>query len=206
LWSDSTPDYVVKFEKALPGYKAAAFPKTKEEAEGFKNALCARLVRDTKKMQTDFGTVALDATSAFRGMILSVQEQSEKTNKAASGEDESRYAQNTLADMRANLEGAHAVYDAFQPWIQATKGDIVSIEAGLNKLSKAYGAVDGDALPKVPDGFDPDKPTDEHLDTAYGKLWKLLSEQTDAEDKGSLVWIMSDAADRMDIPGIAAEK
>lgn len=205
LWSDSTPDYVVKFEKALPGYKEAAFPQTEQEADDFKNALCARLVRDTQQMQDEFESVALDATSAFRGMILSVQEQSEKTNKAATGEDESRYAQNTLADMRANLDGARAVYEAFKPWIAATEGDMEAIEAGLDKLDAAYQDVEGDALPMVPASFNPDDPSEDDLQTAYGKLWMLLQEQT-AEEPGSLVTHMADAADLMDIPGIEAEE
>lgn len=206
LWSDSTPDYVVKFEEALPGYQAAAFPQTKQEADDFKNALCARLVKDTQKMRDDFDSIALQAGTAFRGMILSVQEQSEKTNKAATGEDESRYAQNTLADMRANLSGARSVYEAFKPWIEATDGDTETIESNLDKLDQAYDAVDGDALPRVPDGFNPDEPSDKDLSTAYGKLWKLLVEQTDEDQADSLVALMADAADGMQLPGIEAEQ
>ena len=41
LFSDSTPDYVVKFEMdaLTDDYKAAAFPKTEAEADAFKNKL-----------------------------------------------------------------------------------------------------------------------------------------------------------------------
>lgn len=206
LWSDSTPERVVKFEKALDGYKEAAFPKTKEEADEFKNKLCARLVTDTRKMRDDFGTVALDTTSAFRGMIASVQEQSEKTNKAASGEDESRYAQNTLADMRANLEGARAVFGAFRPWIDEAGNDSGLINKEFDSLDAAYSAVKSDALPEVPAGFNPDDPKDQDLDTPYGKLWKLLVEKTDDTNPDSLVSIMGKAADKMGIPGLTDEE
>ena len=205
LWSDSTPERVIKFEKALPGYKAAAFPKTKEEAEAFKSKLCARLVKDTKKMRDDFADLALQPDSAFRGMIASVEEQSEKTNKAASGEDESRYAQNTMADMRANLEGARAVFAAFRPWIEDAGNDSKRIDKEFDALATAYSAVKGDALPEVPQGFNPDAPSEDHLSSEYGKLWKLLVDKTDAMDPESLVSIMGEAADKMGIQGLTAE-
>jgi iron uptake system component EfeO len=206
LWSDSTPERVVKFEKALDGYKEAAFPETKADAEAFKSKLCARLVKDTKKMRDDFADLALDSTSAFRGMIGSVQEQSEKTTKAASGEDESRYAQNTLADMRANLDGARAVFSAFRPWIDEAGNDSASISKEFDAIDAAYKAVKGDALPEVPEHFNPDEPSADHLSSPYGKLWKLLGEKTDDTDPGSLVSIMGKAADKMGIPGLTDEE
>lgn len=206
LYSNQTPDYVVKFEKAIAGYKAAAFPKTKDEADQFKNKLCKRLVDDIKTMREQYTSLALDVDTAFVGMIASTTEQSEKTTKAATGEDESRYAQNTMADMRANLAGARSVYEAFKPWIESTKGDVAGIEAALNKTDDAYKAVEGDALPKVPDNFNPDEPSEAHLATPYGKLWKLLTDETDPEKEGSLVSLFTDAADKMGIEGVEAEE
>ena len=194
LWSDSTPDYVVKFEKALPNYKAAAFPETEAEAEAFKNKLAKRLVDDVKSIKEQFDPFALQVTQAFGGIVSSVEEQAEKTNKAATGEDESRYAQHTLADMRANLNGAREVYSAFKPLIASKDGDTSGIEAGLDRLEDAYDELDGDALPKAPDGFNPDEPSDQDLATPYGKLYQLLSDETDPEDHNSLVHIITEAA------------
>jgi iron uptake system component EfeO len=195
LWSDRTPEYVVKFEANLDGYKAAAFPKTEAEADAFKNKLVKRLVDDCTTMKEEYATVALEPTTAFGGIVASVEEQSEKTNLAATGEDESRYAQNTLADMRANLSGARAVYGAFKAWIESTDGDTTAIEAGFKRLDDAYKAVDGDALPKVPDGFDPDDPSEADLDTPYGKLYQLLLDETDPDEEKSLVHIITEAAE-----------
>jgi iron uptake system component EfeO len=195
LWSDKTPDYVVKFEANLDGYKAAAFPKTEAEAEAFKNKLAKRLVDDTTTMKEEYASVALEVGTAFGGIRDSVAEQSEKTNLAATGEDESRYAQNTLADMRANLSGAREVYKAFKEWIDSTDGDTAGIEAGFKRLEDAYKAVDGDALPKVPEGFDPDEPSTEDLETPYGKLYQLLLDETDLEDENSLVHIITEAGE-----------
>jgi iron uptake system component EfeO len=205
LWSSKTPDYVITFEEKLDGYKAAAFPKTEAEADAFKNKLAQRLVDDAKKMKEDYATVALEVGTAFQGIAASTREQSEKTNKAATGEDESRYAQNTLADMRANLNGANEVYKAFKAWIEDTGGDTQAIERGFAQLKAAYDEVEGDALPKVPEGFNPDKPTEDDLKTPYGKLWKLLADETDLENEQSLVSIIDSAARGMGIEGIEEE-
>ena len=207
LWSDQIPARVVKFESTLPGYKPAAFPANRDEADDFKNKLCARLTRETRQMRDDFAPLALDSTTAFRGMIGSMQEQSEKTTKAASGEDESRYAQHTLADMRANLAGARAVFAAFRPWIDDTTGPAVSRDfaAEFADIERAYDAVDGVALPAVPSTFNPDNPSAEDLDSAYGKLWQLLNAKTDPEDADSFVSKMGRTATDMGIEGIEAE-
>jgi iron uptake system component EfeO len=195
LWSDSTPDYVVKFEANLDGYKAAAFPKTEAEADAFKNKLAKKLVDDTTVMKTSYASIALEPTTAFGGIVASVEEQSEKTNLAATGEDESRYAQNTLADMRANLNGAREVYGAFKAWVESTDGDTAGIEAGFKRIDDAYKALSGDALPKVPEGFEPDEPSEEDLDTPYGKLYQLLLDETDPADENSVVHIITEAAE-----------
>src|SRR4051794_22937519 len=42
LWAGEIRPEVVTFEMGLPGYKAAAYPKTKQEADDFKNKLCQR--------------------------------------------------------------------------------------------------------------------------------------------------------------------
>jgi iron uptake system component EfeO len=203
LWAQSHPARVVKFESTLPGYKAAAFPATRDEADAFKNKLCARLSRETRSMRDQFATVALEPGTAFGGMIGSMREQSEKTTKAASGEDESRYAQRTLDDMRANLEGARAVFKAFRPWIDSSSGATTSrdIDAEFKQVGDAYSAVAGPALPEVPAKFNPDKPTEAELQTPYGILWQLLNEKTDVESKDSLVSKMGAAADSMGIAG-----
>jgi len=206
LWANSAPQRVIDFESDLPGYIKPAFPATKQEAADFKNKLCALLIKDTGSMRDGIKTNALDSQSAFWGMIGSMEEQSEKTTLAAQGEDESRYSQRTLADMRANLEGARAVFEAFKPWIEAKSDHVKAIDSGLNDMADAYAAVSGPALPEVPAKFDPDEPSSEHLATPYGKLWKLLVEKTDASDPQSLVSIMADAADAMGIPGISDEE
>jgi iron uptake system component EfeO len=122
LWADAHPPRVVAFERALPGYVPAAFPATAAQAAAYRDGLCARLVRDVEQMQREFAPLALDSAAAFRGVIGSMQEQAEKVESAASAEEESRYAQATLFDLRNNLAGAQAAWGAFRPWVRSRGG------------------------------------------------------------------------------------
>jgi iron uptake system component EfeO len=201
LWADSHPANVVAFESKLDGYQKAAFPADEDQADEFKNGLAERLVTDTKKMRDDFKGIALDADTAFNGVIGSMQEQVEKVTLGSSAEDESRYAQRTLDDMRANLEGGRKVYDAFRTWVKAEAGEDLDadIVAGFDRIADAYAEVDGSGIPEVPDGFDPEDPSDDDLKTEYGKLWSLLMKESDPDAKGSLVSDLIEAADALGI-------
>ena len=199
LWAGEHPTTVVEFESALEGYKAAAFPKTRQEAEDFKNKLAKRLVDDSELMLEEFGPLGLEAPTAFRGVIGSMEEQLEKVTLAATAEDESRYARRTLDDMRANLEGGLAVYQAFRPWVIEDAGEDVAeqIEEGFDKLDAAYKDIDGQAIPEPPASFNPEEPSDEDLESDYGQLYDLLTQETDAKAKDSLISLMVEAAEAM---------
>lgn len=200
LWSDSQPAWVVDFESALPGYQPAAFPTDAAEATGFRDELLARLVDDTHRMRDDFEPLALDAAAAYGGVMGSMAEQAEKISLGATGEDESRYAQRTLADMRANLAGAREIFDAFSPWLQAEGADdvIADVHAQLDAVAAAYDAIDGDALPEVPATWSATEPSEADLQTPYGQLWQLLQQQN--HDDSGVVARMLDGADRLGIP------
>ncbi len=205
VWADRHPDYVVAFESALPFYTPAAFPASEAEAAAFRDELCQRLVDDTATMASEFAPLALDSAAAFRGVIGSMAEQYEKVALASTGEDESRYAQHTLADMRANLEGGEEVFGAFDAWLEATEGGEAvhdEIHAGFERVAAGYAAVSGDAIPTVPETWNPDAPSEADLATDYGKLWAMLSTEADPTIEGSLVARMGAAADLLGIPQI----
>ncbi|MBK8011789.1 MAG: EfeM/EfeO family lipoprotein [Deltaproteobacteria bacterium] len=205
LWADEHPPHVVQFESVLPNYREARFPSNEAESSDFKTKLARRLVVDTTTMRDSFRPLALDAAAAFRGVIGSVEEQFEKVSLAASGEDESRYAQFTLGDMRNNLEGGQAIFSAFKPWLQtSTEGAQIAVEIdrGFAELRAVYDALPGDALPAVPTTWNPDSPSSEDLATAYGQLWHRLSVESDPDESGSLVSTMLTAAERLGLPQI----
>jgi iron uptake system component EfeO len=203
LWAGHAPADVVAFESALPGYVAASFPANLTQATEFRDGLATRLVTDVQAVQTMFAPLALDTAAAFRGVIGSLGEQIEKIELAADGEDESRYAQHTLADMRANLLGGKNTYNAFRDWVRSEAGGQAldtDILAGFDRVSALYAGVTGDALPAVPAGFNPDAPTADQLATPYGLIFAGLATESNAEDPNSLVSKMSRAADLLGIP------
>ncbi len=202
LWADEHPSGVIAFESALPGYVEATYPQSKSEADDFKSSLAQRLVDDTAAMLEQFEPLALDAPSAFRGVIGSMEEQLEKVDLAATGEDESRYAQHTLGDMRANLEGGRAIFEAFVPWLleQDDGQQLVSdISAAFDDVAEYYDGLDGNAVPEVPEDWNPDSPSDAAAKTEYGRLLAMLQDQTDPEADDSLVGLMLEAADALGI-------
>lgn len=202
LWSDSIPERVKTFEKAIPGYQPARFPATAAEAQSFRDKLCARLVRDINTMRDQFRPLALDPAAAFRGVIGSIGEQVEKADKAATGEEESRYAQYTLADMRANVAGGVRTAAAFRPWLESigAADTDAKIQAGFARLSAAYGALPGDALPPVPATWSSANPTAADQATPFGTLYKVLKDEADPARDGSLSQAMDRAAAQLGIP------
>lgn len=206
LWSGERSEAVQRFERALPGYVEARTPSSEDEARTFRDGLCARLVRDVREMESALAPLALDPATAWRGIVGSIEEQSEKVLLGWTGEDESRYAAHTLADMRANLEGGRAVLAAFGPMIAAhpeAAREREAIEAALARLERAYAEAGADALPAVPEGFDPDAPSEAALRTPYGRLFVLLSTASDPRAEGSLAARLRATGEAMGIPPIA---
>jgi iron uptake system component EfeO len=211
LYSDAIPSYVVSFESSLPGYQPAQFPQTAEQADAFKTSLCARLVADTQ-MLLDLWTSAahLDVSGSFQGLIGLMNEQQEKVNNAASGEEESRYAQRTLADLRANLDGTTAIYGLFRDWLKSKKAaggspsgtDVdASIMAGFSSLGGTYGAITGDAIPTPPATWRAEDPSATDLATPFGMLYQAIDQEVDPQTAGSIVDNMNKGAMLLGIPG-----
>jgi iron uptake system component EfeO len=208
LWSDATPAEVVAFEQTLGDrYVAPRFPADAAEAAAFRAQLCAQLVGDVGVMRTQFRPLALDTAAAFRGVIGSMEEQLEKTTLAATGQEESRYSQVTLADMRANLAGAKVTWDAFRPWlVELGQRDLdARVQAGFSKLAQAYAASGSDTLPRPPSTWSSATPTAADLATPFGQLFTLVKDETDPGRAGSLVAEMNTAAEVLGIPQLPAQ-
>src|SRR5262245_16987829 len=115
LWSDAVRPEVVDFEKGLPGYRAPAFPATEAEARAFKRQLLGKLVRDVAELRSQMGALVLDAAFVVAGTVDLAMEQVEKVDRAATGQEESRYAQVTMRDLRANRQGCLEAYMLLGP-------------------------------------------------------------------------------------------
>ena len=215
LFSDDIPANVLAFEQGVGDgfapsrFSAPAFPTTLAESGDFKDKLAQRLVVDTTTMKDDFLDTDLALEAAFRGVLGSMEEQAEKVNLAGTGEDESRYAQHTLADMRANLEGGLAIYEAFDEMF-AAKGDEGAalhdeIHAAFERVQTHYDSIAGDAVPAVPATWNPDAPSEADRATPYGALFLFLADETDFANEASFVSAFSRGAALLEIPELAGE-
>jgi iron uptake system component EfeO len=202
LWSDSIPAETLEFEKGLPGYRPAAFPSTDGEARDFKEKLCGKLVRDVASLEGQLAPVELDIAFAFRGLIDLTREQLEKVDRASTGREESRYAQSTLGDLRANREGSLAAYRLFQPWLLSRGGAAVDerVLGAFARLKAAYAALPGTAIPRPPAGWSSLEPKPEHAATPFGRLFHAVSAETDEDRDGSLSASLMSVADVIGLP------
>src|SRR5262249_10645694 len=159
LYAPGIRQSVIDFESSLPGYQPARFPETEAEAIAFKTKLCQKLVDDVANLKAMWTPAAIDLGAAFQGLIALMNEQREKVNKAATGEEESRYADITLFDLRNNLEGTEQVYALFRPWAM-TKPDGAAADAqvmaGLAALHTLYDGYGGDGIPEPPESWSSD--------------------------------------------------
>lgn len=209
VYAKDTPQAVIAFESTLPGYVAAAYPSTEQEASDFKNALCAQLIADVTTLQQQWTPVNLKVGIGFQGLIALMNEQREKVNKAASSEEESRYSQHTMVDLRDNLAGTKAVYAVFQPWVVSKKssdptkdGPTIDgkIQVGFGKLDTAYSQIQGDAFPPVPATWSSESPSASDLQTPFGQLYTNVSGAVDPNTDGSVVFEMNAVATILGFP------
>ena len=210
LYADQIPAHVIEFEATLPGYVPAAFPANAAEAADMKSKLCAKLIADAKTLEEQWTPANIHAAIAYQGLVSLVNEQREKVNKASSDEEESRYSQRTMADLRDNLAGTKTAYAFFQPWILSktdaadpTK-DGPTIDAkilkGLADLDSAYSKVDGDAIPAPPDTWSAENPSDADLMTPFGQLYTVVQTSVDPANPESVVAQMDLAAKALGFP------
>jgi iron uptake system component EfeO len=202
LYADQIPANVIAFEATLPGYAPAAVPASAAEAHEFATELCQKLVDDATRLHAEWTPAAIDIGAAYQGLVGLMNEQKEKVNLAATGEEESRYAQTTRFDLRNNLAGTRQTYELFRPWVAAKHGDDAdrAIEAGFDELEALYDAEPGDALPPVPYTWSSDRPSPDDLATPFGMLWQQVHEAVDPSSPGSVVFEMNEVAELLGFP------
>jgi iron uptake system component EfeO len=203
LYSKSTPSRAIEFEKTLPGYRPAAYPATADDASKFKTQLLQRLIDDVAIILGQWKAAPVDPGIAFYGLVLLMNEQQEKVNQAATGEEESRYADVTLFDLRHNLEGTSKCYAVFRPWVLAhgaagQKADKAIVD-GFASLEKLYGSK-GDAIAQPPATWSSIHPSEADLATPFGELFRTVSRAVDADTPGTLVSEMNRVQELLGFP------
>jgi len=214
LYSDVTPARVVQFESTLIGYVPAAFPANETQSGEFKDKLCVKLVNDTQGLHDAWQAASnYDLDAAFQGLIALMNEQREKVDKASTNEEESRYAQNTMKDVRDNLAGTRDIYALFQAWIRSKSGTSApdaskedgtaidaNIETGFQSLDALYSAIPGDAMPATPSTWSSANPTPTDAASAFGRLYVGVRDAVDPNIPTSVVAQMNSAARLLGFP------
>jgi len=203
LYVDVTPGAVVDFESKLPGYVPAAIPANEQQATDFRTKLCAKAIADATSLRDQWQPSKIDLGGAFQGLISLMNEQREKVNKASTGEEESRYSQRTMADIRDNLQGTKPIYALFVPWLTAKSGGAEidhKIQAGLDSLGQIYAHYPGDTIPRPPGTWSAVSPTPADLSTPFGELYSSVRDAVDPGRDGSIVFEMNAAATALGFP------
>lgn len=194
LFAPMTRPEVVTFERALTGYKPSAYPATDNEAVAFKTQLVQRLIDDAMRLQSSWMPEDVDIATGYQGMVALMNEQQDKVELAASGAEESRYSNITLADLRNNLTGTTQAYDLFRDWIHSKSSAVSSdqlVQNQFSSLRNAYASTPGESLPAAPPNWAPSDPTD----SDFGKLWQQVHASVDPNSQGSVVFEMNRIAE-----------
>lgn len=204
LYAPAIRPEVMTFERTLPGYEPAAYPAADTEAISFKTVLVQLLIDKANVLRRQWQPLAIDIGTAFQGMVELMNEQRDKINFAATGEEESRYANFTLFDLRNNLDGMQKIYRVFRDWIRSKDASArfdVLLQRKLDELAALYNTMTGDALPVPPVDWSSDQPTPANLATPFGTLWQIVHESVDPNSDGSLVFEMNHLAALLGFPG-----
>src|SRR6185312_3545687 len=182
-----------------------AYPSTDDQALEFKNKLAAKLVADATDLANKWQPAVIDIGSAFSGLTGLMNEQKEKVTKAGLHQEESRYSQRTMDDLRENLTGTMSIYTIFQPWIRSKSGgaDVDGkVEASFSTLQGIYGSTmySGDAFPPPPAAWSDVQPSPNDLMTPFGQLYTAVDTAVDATRAGSAVFEMNAAAGLCGLP------
>ena len=202
LWANSIPPGVADFEARLPGYHPAAMPRDSTESAAFKTLLAHKLVTDVSALKEQVASLDLDLAFVFRGLMDLTREQLEKVDLAATGREESRYAQTTLRDLRSNREGCLSAYKLFQPWLRSRGYQQLDarVLTGYERLRIAYDNIAGDALPIPPKTWTSLSPRPEDAATPFGRLFCVVQAETDYARSDSLSTNLMAVADALGLP------
>lgn len=199
LYAPNVRPDVVEFERSLAGYKPAAYPTNDDDAIAFKTQLVQRLVDDAVELEASWRPEDVDIATAYKGLVDLMEEQQSKVDLAVTGEEESRYSNVTLLDMRNNLTGTNRVYELFREWIRskasAAEVSDQQIVDRLSELHHTYTRLPSDSLPDVPEGWSSQSPSADALATPFGALWLQIRSCVDPESNGSVVHEMNSIAD-----------
>jgi iron uptake system component EfeO len=205
LYATEIPSSVTTQEMTLTGYKTAAWPATEAEATEFKTKLCEQLVADSQTLVDEWQPRAIDLAGVFAGLTALMNDQQEKVKLAANHEEESRYSQRTMGDLRDNLAGTRAVYGLFVPWLLSKPfGDTldVKVQQAFDRLEQTYAGVAGDSIPVPPATWSSTMPSPDDQQSPFGQLYSAVVLEVDASHTDSAAAAMHRVATALGLPQV----
>jgi iron uptake system component EfeO len=207
LYAPDTPAAVVAQESQLAGYAPAAWPASADQARELKMGLYAQVTSDSERLVERWMPYAVDLPQSFQGLTRLMSAQAEKVSLAADRQQESRYSQRTMADLRDNLAGTKAIYELFVPWLTSKpNGPAINaeVQTAFDRLSQTYSTVAGDAIPQPPDTWSSTLPSVADQQTPFGQLYLSVVQEVDASRAGSAVDAMNNVARTLGLPEFTA--
>lgn len=208
LFAPAIPAAVAAREAMLPGYVPASWPSSEAQANEFKTGVCTRLYSDTQELLDRVSAGTVDLESSFKGMTGLMGEQKEKVSLAGDRQDESRYAQRTMADLRQNLAGTRAAYGFFVPWLHSKQLGVAfdeDVEQAFDRIDKTYTGIYGNAIPDPPATWSSELPTPADQMTPFGRLYVEVVQEVDVTYPGSAVSRMNQVAHALGLPEFQEE-
>ncbi len=216
LFADVIPAQVTDFEKTLPSYAPASFPTNDKQAADFKTKLCAKMVADVTSLADEWASVDLDFGGAYLLIVTLLQAQRLEMDDALVKKEESRYAQTSLAELRANLDGTQRAYGLFKPLlVEKTSADpkqdgiakSKTVEAAFGGLAAVYAGAPGDALPPLPPKLAATGMLKaDELDTPFGKVYRGVLAAADRSSDGSLADELNDMIEILGFPELRSKE
>jgi hypothetical protein len=194
---------VVAQESVWSGYRPAAWPATPDQASEMATRLLQRLVDDSQSLVDRWKPRAISLADSFQGLTALMNEQQTKVSLAANHEEESRYSQRTMGDLRYNLAGTRAVYTLFVRGLMTKPSGAAidsGVEAAFNRLEQVYGGVYGDSIPPPSADWNSTLPSAADQDSPFGKLWIAVVQEVDPSRTGSAVDGMNRVARTLGLP------
>jgi len=185
LWADAIPAEVAEREAMLPDSEAARFPTDEASARAFREDLCGDLIELAGEMRTRFADHSLEPQLAVFGLQKTVEKLLKKLSPPL-GLYDSRYAQHTLVEMRANVTGIGEAWLVYGPLVDSV--DPAASQAVVDGLARLEPVRAAPAvLPAVPAGWNPSIVDSPPGSGDYSTLWSQLAAEV-APETGTLSW------------------
>lgn len=193
LWAEMQRMSVEAAEEAILGYSRPEFPKSKDDADAFRQKMLTDAQTQLAQAIAAIIGATIDFTTGMKVVRVTAERQLAKVTVEAPGKDVSRYSDRTLADLRSNFAGARAIYGSLLAHLRTLPGGRAlddAIAARFTAIDARYAALPGDALPEMPATWTATNADD---GSEFGKLYVFVRNECDANNRAGLIALLNEA-------------